>query len=110
VSENLLAAAPAVFAGREQELEAKIAALEAKLARKNAIIAEVRGIREAKNRVGHGESRACHLLSVKLTARPRSSSPTPTAVIFTLNQDRRRPRWERAGNFSAAVDRSRYHE
>ena len=43
---DLLAAAPALFAGRrapsrEQELEAKIAALEAKLARKDAIIAEV---------------------------------------------------------------------
>lgn len=43
---DLLAAAPALFAGRrtpsrEHELEAKIAALEAKLARKDAIIAEV---------------------------------------------------------------------
>jgi transposase len=43
---DLLAAAPSVFAGRrapsrEQELEVKIAALEAKLARKDAIIAEV---------------------------------------------------------------------
>jgi transposase-like protein len=43
---DLLAAAPALFAGRrapsrEQELEAKIAALEAKLARKDSIIAEV---------------------------------------------------------------------
>src|SRR5215471_8903402 len=43
---DLLEAAPSVFAGhrapsREQELEAKIAALEAKLARKDAIIAEV---------------------------------------------------------------------
>src|SRR5215813_4086300 len=43
---DLLAAAPAVFAGhrapsRELELEAKIAALEVKLARKDAIIAEV---------------------------------------------------------------------
>ena len=43
---DLLAAAPSVFAGRrapsrEQELEAKITALEAKLARKDAIIAEV---------------------------------------------------------------------
>lgn len=43
---DLLEAAPALFAGRrapsrEQELEAKIAALEAKLARKDAIIAEV---------------------------------------------------------------------
>ena len=43
---DLLDAAPSVFAGRrapsrEQELEAKIAALEAKLARKDAIIAEV---------------------------------------------------------------------
>jgi transposase-like protein len=43
---DLLAAAPSVFAGhrtpsREQELEAKIAGLEAKLARKDAIIAEV---------------------------------------------------------------------
>ena len=40
------AAPPSVFAGRrapsrEQELEVKIAALEAKLARKDAIIAEV---------------------------------------------------------------------
>ena len=46
LSGRLLAAAPALFAGRrtpsrEQELEAKIAALEAKLARKDAIIAEV---------------------------------------------------------------------
>jgi transposase-like protein len=43
---DLLEAAPALFAGRrapsrEQELEAKIAALEAKLVRKDAIIAEV---------------------------------------------------------------------
>ena len=43
---DLLEAAPSVFAGhrapsREQELEAKIAALEGKLARKDAIIAEV---------------------------------------------------------------------
>src|SRR5262245_36543562 len=43
---DLLEAAPSVFAGhrtpsREQELEAKIAALEAKVARKDAIIAEV---------------------------------------------------------------------
>ena len=43
---DLLEAAPSVFAGhrapsREQELEAKIAALEVKLARKDAIIAEV---------------------------------------------------------------------
>ena len=43
---DLLDAAPALFAGRrtpsrEQELEAKIAALEAKLARKDAILAEV---------------------------------------------------------------------
>jgi hypothetical protein len=43
---DLLAAAPAVFASRrapsrERELEEKIAALEAKLARKDAIIAEV---------------------------------------------------------------------
>src|SRR5215468_4292103 len=43
---DLLAAAPSVFAGhrtpsREQELEAKIAAWEAKLARTDAIIAEV---------------------------------------------------------------------
>ena len=43
---DLFDAAPALFAGRrtpsrEPELEAKIAALEAKLARKDAIIAEV---------------------------------------------------------------------
>src|SRR5215467_4680185 len=43
---DLLEAAPSVFAGhrapsREQELEAQVAALEAKLARKDAIIAEV---------------------------------------------------------------------
>ena len=43
---DLLAAAPSLFANRrapsrEQELEEKIAALEAKLARKDAIIAEV---------------------------------------------------------------------
>jgi len=43
---DLLEAAPALFANRrspsrEQELEGKIAALEAKLARKDAIIAEV---------------------------------------------------------------------
>lgn len=43
---DLLEAAPALFTGRrapsrEQELEAKLAALEAKLARKDAIIAEV---------------------------------------------------------------------
>jgi transposase-like protein len=43
---DLLAAAPSLFAtrrapNREQELEAKVAALEAKLIRKDAIIAEV---------------------------------------------------------------------
>ena len=43
---DLLEAAPSVFAGRrapsrERELEAKIAVLEAKLARKDAVIAEV---------------------------------------------------------------------
>ena len=43
---DLLEAAPTLFAGRrapsrERELEEKIAALEAKLARKDAIIAEV---------------------------------------------------------------------
>lgn len=43
---DLLAAAPALFAtkrspGREQELEAKVAGLEARLARKDTIIAEV---------------------------------------------------------------------
>jgi transposase-like protein len=43
---DLLAAAPSLFAtrrapSREQELEAKVAALESKLIRKDAIIAEV---------------------------------------------------------------------
>lgn len=60
---DLLAAAPAVFAGRrapsrDQELEATIAALEAKLARKDGRIREFSGSDPGRDRGRHSGSRS----------------------------------------------------